>query len=241
MSEQTTPALQDLQYRVLTKDDALTFSVADSKHVDVTVSIAKEYDEKFSEIVELATQKHPKKNDVAFFRLVAADVIRSAMSQLIAKQLEDFQEAYGRFLIEAVPLRTDQGVLEATIAVQRRIELLKRVPMVDQRQVCDLLGVSKSNPSATMKRYEEKGLLRFRLDGKILYPLLQFNIDAQMIYPEIFEIAAMKPKEMSQFALLDWLVSENANFDTTPADALKSSPGLVVRAFAEFVEEPAHG
>lgn len=124
--------------------------------------------------------------------------------------------------------------------LQERI--LASTQMADQSEACELLGLSGANPSATMKRKEEKHeLLRFTVDGRAAYPLLQFDVEGRRIYPAIREIIAAKPDHWSDFRLLNWLVRPHLDFDDSPGAALGSEPEAVIAAFAREIEPEVHG
>jgi hypothetical protein len=137
----------------------------------------------------------------------------------------------------------DDAQLKAALNRARLQErILAGTQMADQGEACELLGLSGANPSATMKRKEEKNeLLRFTVDGRAVYPLLQFDVENRRIYPALSQIIAKKPNHWTNFRLLNWLTREHLDFDDTPAAALGQSPEAVMAAFEREIEPEVHG
>ena len=114
--------------------------------------------------------------------------------------------------------------------------------MVDQTQACRLLGLSTANPSATMRRKEDKNeILRFAIDGRAAYPLFQFDVEGRRLSPAMSRLIARKPRGWSDFRLLHWLTRPHLDFDGTPAEALSVDADAVMRAFDRDIESISHG
>ncbi|MBT9385363.1 hypothetical protein KM176_15935 [Pseudooceanicola sp. CBS1P-1] len=172
-------------------------------------------------------------------------LVASAVSARIADRLEHefdaLQRAYGAMLDARMPEGTDQAVLEALTRTRLRHALLEGAQLVDQAQACELLGRSTANPSATMKRLEQKGLLRFLRAGRAAYPLFQFDTDAQQVHPVVPRILAARPEGMSDFAVLQWFSAWHEEFQGPPRDHLARAPEAVFQAFLRSTEAPQHG
>jgi len=113
--------------------------------------------------------------------------------------------------------------------------------MVDQAEACVLLGLSKTNASATMKRKEDKGeLLRFLIEGRPAYPLFQFDVEGRRLYPVMAALIAAKPATWSDFRLLHWLTRPHLDLDGAPAKVLGQEEA-VTAAFAREIEPAVHG
>jgi len=175
----------------------------------------------------------------------AGQVPREALErlrELLTKQMEDVASAYGRMLRESLPTGENVEVKAALNRVRVQEKLLANVAMVDQAQACELLGMSASNPSATMKRKEDRReLLRFTVEGRPVYPLFQFDIENRAIFPVMRALIAAAPERWSPFRLLHWLTRPHVNFESTPAAALGSDPEGVMAAFAREIEPSVHG
>lgn len=163
-------------------------------------------------------------------------------SDIMADELTAFAEQYRRLLREGMATGEDRVVRDTLNRVRLQERLLDSVHLVSQKEACELLGMSKKNPSATMSRKEENGeLLRFTRDGRAVYPLLQFDPDARRLYPEIKEMIAMAEGWRSHYQILSWLVRPHLDFDGTPAEALKTHGDAVIAAFARETAEQSHG
>jgi hypothetical protein len=123
-----------------------------------------------------------------------------------------------------------------------REKVLASTSMADRGQACELLGLSGANPSATMKRKEEKReLLRFTIDGRAVYPLIQFDVEGRRVFPVIAKLIALKPETWSDFRLLHWLVWPHLDFGAAPAEFLGSDERDVVAAFKRATVPVEHG
>lgn len=170
------------------------------------------------------------------------DALNDLTSEIMADELTAFAEQYRRLLREGMATSEDRVVRDTLNRVRLQERLLDSVHLVNQKEACELLGMSKKNPSATMSRKEENGeLLRFTRDGRAVYPLLQFDPDARRLYPEIKEMIAMAEDWRSNYQILSWLVRPHLDFDGTPAEALKTYGDAVIAAFARETAEQSHG
>ncbi|REF68405.1 hypothetical protein BDD41_3450 [Paracoccus versutus] len=114
--------------------------------------------------------------------------------------------------------------------------------MVDQAQACELLGLSAANPSATMKRKEDKReILRFTADGRAAYPLFQFDVEGRRIHPAMARLIALKPRTWSDFRLLHWLTRPRLDFGAVLAERLGVEADAVIAAFEREIVPAEHG
>jgi hypothetical protein len=180
----------------------------------------------------------------------AAKLLVEALEKVAERYLSDaFAGEFAKLISEyRVMLRenlakADDAPLKAALNRARLQErILASTPMAEQAEACELLGLSGANPSATMKRKEDRHeLLRFTVDGRAVYPLLQFDVEGRRIYPAMSRIIAAKPAEWSDFRLLHWLTREHLDFDDTPGAALGSDPEAVIAAFERETEPAVHG
>lgn len=173
---------------------------------------------------------------------VFAYVVADAACDIVKDELEGFAEAYRRMLRESMATGEDRLVRETLNRVRIQERLLASVSLVNQSEACELLGLSKSNPAATMARKERNGeVLRFTTDGRAAYPLLQFDVDNRRIYPAMKEILALGRQHRSDFQILRWLTTPHLDFDATPAEALGPEAAAVIAAFSREIEVPEHG
>lgn len=163
-------------------------------------------------------------------------------SDLLSAEMDKVVDAYRVMLRESL-VKGDDDKLQAALNRARLQErVLASTSMVDQSQACELLGLSATNPSATMKRREDKReLLRFTLDGRAAYPLFQFDIEGRRVFPVITSLIALKPETWSDFRLLHWLTRPHLAFGGAPSEFLGSQEQLVTSAFNREIEPPVHG
>lgn len=180
----------------------------------------------------------------------AAKLLSAAFERVAERYLNDaFAGEFDKLISEyRVMLRenlakADDAPLKAALNRARLQErILASTPMAEQAEACELLGLSSANPSATMKRKEDRyELLRFTVDGRAVYPLLQFDVEGRRIYPAMSHIIAAKPADWSDFRLLHWLMREHLDFDDTPGAAIGSDPEAVIAAFERETEPAVHG
>jgi hypothetical protein len=172
------------------------------------------------------------------FEQVAERYLRAAFTTEFEKLISEYRVMLRENLAKGEDARLKAALNRARI--QERI--LANTEMADQAQACELLGLSGANPSATMKRKEEKHeLLRFTVDGRAVYPLLQFDVEGRRIFPAIGHILAKKPDHWSDFRVLSWLAKPHLDFDDSPGAALGSQPDLVIAAFEREIEPEVHG
>lgn len=151
-------------------------------------------------------------------------------------------DAYRGLLRESLARADDPRLQTALNRARLQEKVLASTSMVDQAQACQLLGFSGANPSATMKRKEDKReVLRFTIDGRAAYPLFQFNVEARRLSLGMARLIARKPERWSDFRLLHWLTRPHLDFSSTPAEALETDDDGVVAAFDREVEASEHG
>lgn len=188
------------------------------------------------------SEGRPLPVDVVAEDVLFIDSINELTSEIMDDELEAFAEQYRRLLRENMATGEDAVVRDTLNRVRLQERILDSVHLVSQKEACELLGMSKKNPAATMKRKEEnRELLRFNRDGRAVYPLLQFDPDARRIYPEIKEMISMTEDWRSNYQILSWLIRPHLDFDGSPAEALKTQGDAVVAAFARETAAPSHG
>ena len=168
----------------------------------------------------------------------AGEFVRAALSQ----EFDNFVGAYRLMLQESLARGEDRELKSALNRARLQERILASTPMADQGQACELLGLSGANPSATMKRKEDRReVLRFQVDGRAAYPLFQFDVEARDIYPVMPKLIAQKPAHWSDFRLLHWLTRPHADFDAPPSEVFGSDAEAVVAAFERAIEPVDHG
>lgn len=90
-----------------------------------------------------------------------------------------------------------------------------------------------------MKRKERHEVLRFSIDGRVVYPLFQFDVEGRRVFPVMARLIGRKPAAWSNFRLLHWLNRPQLDFDTTPAAAFGLAPDAVLAAFDREVAAAA--
>ena len=166
------------------------------------------------------------------------DVFSNRFSGEIGKVVD----AYRVMLRESLAKGTDSELQKALNRARLQEKILASTSMVDQPQACELLGLSGTNPSATMKRKEEKReILRFTIDGRVSYPLFQFDVEGRRIFPTMAKLIALKPETWSDFRLLHWLTRPHLDFETAPAEKLGAEDAEVIGAFKREVVPAEHG
>lgn len=172
------------------------------------------------------------------FEKVAERFLRDAFTTEFDKLISEY-----RVMLRENLAKGDDAALKSALNRARLQErILASTQMADQSEACELLGLSGANPSATMKRKEEKHeLLRFTVDGRAAYPLLQFDVEGRRVYPALSQIIAAKPAHWSDFRLLNWLAKPHLDFDESPGAALGREPEAVIAAFAREIEPEVHG
>ena len=181
--------------------------------------------------------------------IVSAKVVREALtsaaadlfSRSFAIELGKVVDAYRVMLRESLAKGEDRELQAALNQARLQEKILASTSMADQGEACRLIGLSDANPSATMKRKEERQeILRFTVEGRPVYPLFQFDVEGRRIFPAMGRLIAMKPESWSDFRLLHWLTRPHLDMDSTPAAALGSEEA-VVAAFEREIEPAVHG
>ena len=227
-------------------------AAADNGHIVVDFSIGQDPDNLvvLREALALSASEAAPKASGAKLPAAAVKLLVTAFEKVAARYLQDkFSTEFEKLISEyRLMLREnlatgDDAQLKAALNRARLQErILASTQMADQAQACELLGLSGANPSATMKRKEEKNeLLRFTVDGRAAYPLLQFDVEGRRIYPALSEIIAKKPDHWTNFRLLHWLTRPHLDFEDSPGASLGSEPEAVIAAFEREIEPEVHG
>ena len=163
-------------------------------------------------------------------------------SNRFSGEIDKVVDAYRIMLRESLAKGDDSDLQTALNRARLQEKILASTSMVDQTQACELLGLSATNPSATMKRKEEKReILRFTVDGRVSYPLFQFDVEGRRVFPAMAKLIALKPETWSDFRLLHWLTRPHLDFGTAPAEKLSAEDAEVVAAFKREIVSAEHG
>lgn len=189
--------------------------------------------------LKAAIGQAPKRNRVSDALATAIEaIIRTSLSG----ELDKLVDAYRLMLRESLATGGDPALRGALNRARLQEKILAGTSMADQSEACELLGLSKGNPSATMKRKEQKGeLLRFTVNGRAVYPLFQFDVEHRSVYPAMGRLIAMKPEGWSDFRLLHWLLRPHLDFGSAPAEHLADRADDVLAAFGREIEPTLHG
>jgi hypothetical protein len=223
---------------------------AGSVHIDVSINADPGDVDKWRGIIESKTAATTARVTTEGVRDKASGVIREAMkaafvtvfSQRLSKEIDKVVDAYRVMLRESLAKGNDSELQTALNRARLQEKILSSTSMVDQAQACELLGLSGTNPSATMKRKEEKReVLRFTVDGRAAYPLLQFDVEGRRIFPAMAKLIALKPEAWSDFRLLHWLTRPHLDFGATPGERLGAEEAEVIGAFKHEIVPAEHG
>lgn len=177
---------------------------------------------------------------------------RASLKQVVEKTLErsltgEFDAivaAYRDMLERRMASGQDEAISRALTQAKLQTEVLSSVSMVDQAQACALLGLSETNPSATLRRYEAKDrILRFDLKGKAAYPLFQFDVVERRIHSVLLKILKMRTDDWGgKMALLHWLTRPNRSLGgAKPCDRLAQDSDAILKSFSAEIAEPLNG
>ena len=109
-------------------------------------------------------------------RSVLKEVIETNLQRDLTGEFGEIVAAYRDMLERRVASGHDEAISRALTRAKFQSETLASVPMVEQGEACALLGLSDTNPSATLKRHETRNrILRFDWKGKAAYPLFQLE------------------------------------------------------------------
>ena len=175
-------------------------------------------------------------------KITDTKLLERTLNVRFQEEVDQLVRAYRTMLRESMVKGDDKELKKALTRARLQEKILANTAMADQAQACELLGLSSSNASSTMKRKEDKNeVLRFTVDGRAAYPLFQFDIDERRIFPALIKLIEMKPDNWSNFRLLYWLTRPHAEFEDTPADALRSDHDAVIAAFERAIQPVEHG
>ncbi|MFN8683599.1 hypothetical protein ACDP63_21045 [Paracoccus sp. P2] len=166
----------------------------------------------------------------------------AVFSDRFSGEIDKVVDAYRVMLRESLAKGDDTELQAALNRARLQERILAGTSMVDQAQACELLGLSATNPSATMKRKEDKReILRFTVDGRATYPLFQFDVEGRRIHPAMAKLIALKPRTWSDFRLLHWLTRPHLDFGVAPAERLGAEADAVIAAFEREIVPAEHG
>lgn len=168
--------------------------------------------------------------------------IAHATDALFTTELTQLADNYRRLIRESLPSGKNLAVKTALNRVRVQERILAELDLADQSQACELLRLSKSNPSATLKRIEERGgLVRIDRDNRPFYPLFQFDVENGRIHPVITEINRMRPESWSNMRLCYWMTRKHADFGRAPAELLGQADDEILVAFHRATLPEVHG
>lgn len=170
--------------------------------------------------------------------------VEKALGASFAQEFNEIVGAYRDMLERRMASGQDEAISRALTRATLQTEVLSSASMVDQSQACDLLGLSGTNPSASLKRYEAKDkILRFDLRGKAVYPFFQFDVAERRIEPTLLTLLGMRTDDWGgRMALLHWLTRPNLSLGgSKPCDVLAAQTDGVVQSFAAEIAEPLNG
>ncbi|RDW13498.1 hypothetical protein DIE28_07875 [Paracoccus thiocyanatus] len=223
---------------------------AGSVHVDVSVGAASADIDQWYSAVEARTAPASARPGSEKAVGKASGMLREAMKAAFAEvfsnrfssEIDKVVDAYRVMLRESLAKGDDTELQAALNRARLQEKILAGTVMVDQAQACELLGLSAANPSATMKRKEDKReILRFTVDGRAAYPLFQFDVERRRIHPAMARLIALKPQGWSGFRLLHWLTRPHLDFGAAPAERLGAEADAVIAAFEREIVPAEHG
>jgi hypothetical protein len=231
-------------------DIAVSALTAGSVHINVSIDADPVDVDKWRAIIETLAAPTAERIGAKTVRDKAPSAVRDAIkaafvavfSHRFSSEIDKVVDAYRVMLRESLAKGDDSKLQTALNRARLQEKILAGTSMVDQAQACELLGLSSANPSATMKRKEEKReILRFTVDGRATYPLFQFDVEGRRIFPAVAKLIALKPETWSDFRLLHWLTWSHLDFGAAPAERLGAKEAQVVAAFKEEIVSAEHG
>lgn len=175
-------------------------------------------------------------------RLAIQKAAEHLLERAFSREIDHLVDAYRVILRESLVRPNDPAIQSALNRARLQERILSSTSMVNQTEACELLGLSKANPSATMRRKEERGeILRFSIEGRAVYPFFQFDVESRRIHPAILRLIDMRPESWSDFRLLYWLTRPHVDFGAAPEAMLGSDPDGVIAAFEREIEPVVHG
>lgn len=225
------------------RDIAVSTLTAGSVHVNVSIDADPVDVDKWRAIVESDAPTRQIRDKVSgALREAMKAAFVAVFSNRFSGEIDKVVDAYRVMLRESLAKGNDSDLQTALNRARLQEKILASTSMVDQAQACELLGLSGTNPSATMKRKEEKReILRFTIDGRVSYPLFQFDVEGRRIFPAMAKLIALKPETWSDFRLLHWLTRPHLDFGTAPAEKLGAEDAEVVAAFKREIVPVGHG
>ena len=227
-------------------DIAASAFTAGSVRVDVSVGVASaDLDLWYTAVAALtspASAQSGSKQGQGMVKEAMKEVIAAVFRGRFSGEIDKVVDAYRVMLRESLVKGDDTELQAALNRARLQEKILAGTSMVDQGQACELLGLSAANPSATMKRKEDKReILRFTVDGRAAYPLFQFDVEGRRIQPAMMKLIALKPRTWSDFRLLHWLTRPHLDFGVAPAERLGAEAEAVIAAFEREIVPAEHG
>lgn len=227
-------------------DIAASAFTAGSVHVDVSVGVASADLDRWSTAVGSWTAPASAQSGSKKGQGMVKEAMKAAFAAVLRDrfscEIDKVVDAYRIMLRESLAKGDDTELQAALNRARLQEKILAGTSMVDQAQACELLGLSGANPSATMKRKEDKReILRFTIDGRAAYPLFQFDVEGRRIYQAMARLIALKPRSWSDFRLLHWLTRPHLDFGVAPAERLGAEADAVIAAFEREIVPAEHG
>ncbi|MCD9147196.1 MULTISPECIES: hypothetical protein [Rhodobacterales] len=221
-------------------------AVSSSGSVDVSVDVkldANDIDlsDTLRKLQSIIDQQGGPALDAETVRASLQQALETTLQKGFARELDRIVAAYRDMLERRMASGQDEAISRALTRAKLQTEVLSSVPMVDQSQACLLLGLSDTNPSATLKRYESKDrILRFDLRGKAAYPLFQFDVAERRIHPMLLTIMKLRSDDWGgKMALLHWLTRPNRSLGgAKPCAMLAEDADGVLKSFTAEIAEP---
>jgi hypothetical protein len=232
------------------EDIAVSALTAGSVYINVSINADPAEVDKWRAVLESDAATPAAPTEARQVRDKVSGALRDAMkaafvtvfSNRLSGEINKVVDAYRIMLRESLAKGDDSDLQTALNRARLQEKILASTSMVDQAQACELLGLSGANPSATMKRKEEKReILRFTVDGRVSYPLFQFDVEGRRVFPAMAKLIALKPETWSDFRLLHWLTRPHLDFGTSPAEKLGAEEAEVVAAFKREIVPAEHG
>jgi len=170
--------------------------------------------------------------------------VEKTLERSLADEFDAIVAAYRDMLERRMASGQDEAISRAMTRAKLQMDILSSVSMVNQAEACALLGLSDTNPSATLRRYEAKDrILRFDLKGKAAYPLFQFDVTERRIHPVLLKLLKMRTDDWGgKMVFLHWLTRPNRSLgDAKPCDQLAQNSDAILRSFSTEIVAPLNG
>lgn len=162
-----------------------------------------------------------------------------ATDAMFTTEMTQLADSYRRLIRESLPTGKNLAVKTALNRVRVQERFLASLDMADQTAACELLRLSKTNPSASLRRVPD--LIRIDRDNRPYYPFFQFDVENGRIHPVIAEINRLRPEAWSNIRLSYWMTRKHADFGRAPAELLGQADEEILDAFRRATLPEVHG